>query len=136
MQKVQDRFAVQVPELPDTIDTATYSKYMSRLYTYFLSAIILVCVCYVLLTRFHPVLYLLIEEQRPLTFLSESLTVRNSLFLSHTPSFSHSLSVSISLSLPLNFNLSLYLSLSHSLTHSLSFSLPLSPCGTPISLSH
>ena len=26
MQKVQDRFAVQVPELPDTIDTATYSK--------------------------------------------------------------------------------------------------------------
>ena len=29
MQKVQDRFAVQVPELPDTIDTATYSKYMN-----------------------------------------------------------------------------------------------------------
>ena len=62
MQKVQDRFAVQVPELPDTIDTATYSKYMSRLYTSFLSAIILVCVCYVLLTRFHPVLDLSIEE--------------------------------------------------------------------------
>ena len=24
MQKVQDRFAVQVPELPETIDTASY----------------------------------------------------------------------------------------------------------------
>ena len=31
MQKVQDRFAVQVPELPDTIDTATYSKSPSSL---------------------------------------------------------------------------------------------------------
>ena len=62
MQKVQDRFAVQVPELPDTIDTATYSKYMSRLYTSFLSAIILVSACHVSLTRFHPVLDPLIEK--------------------------------------------------------------------------
>ena len=27
MQKVQDRFAVQVPELPDQIDMSSYSKY-------------------------------------------------------------------------------------------------------------
>ncbi len=27
MKKVQERFAVQVPEMPDQIDISTYSKY-------------------------------------------------------------------------------------------------------------
>jgi ATP-dependent RNA helicase UAP56/SUB2 len=42
LQKVQERFACQVPELPDTIDTASYSKLVHTLcFNYFITVIVL-----------------------------------------------------------------------------------------------
>lgn len=40
MKKVQERFAVQVPELPPQVDVAAYSKFFLSFYAFFLSKLI------------------------------------------------------------------------------------------------
>ena len=121
MQKVQDRFAVQVPELPDTIDTATYSKYMSRLFAFsLLLDSTLACCCNVFLKK---------KSSCPTAFRDHSCSL--TLYLSHCLSLS--ISLTVSLSLPLSLYLSHFLCLSLSLSPSLSLSLSLSLF---LSLSH